>query len=127
MSINSHVPRDAVSHFTVLRRFEASGEFFGASLIKVRPETGRMHQIRVHLSSIGHPCAGDKLYGGVKHDDGNHFERQALHALALTIEHPRRRERLQFVAPMPPDFVEFLALHDFVIDEREIARWIEGS
>ncbi|MDO8433672.1 MAG: RluA family pseudouridine synthase [Candidatus Binatus sp.] len=127
MSVSSHVPRDAISHFTVLRRFAATKESSGASLIRVRPETGRMHQIRVHLASIGHPCLGDKLYGGAKHGDSDHFDRQALHALALTIEHPRKRDRRQFVAPPPADFVRFLALHDCPIDDQVIARWIDSS
>jgi 23S rRNA pseudouridine1911/1915/1917 synthase len=127
MSVSSHMPRDAVSHFTVLRRFAATRDFFGASLIRVKPETGRMHQIRVHLASIGHPCLGDKLYGGAKDGGGDQFERQALHALALSIEHPRKGERLAFIAAMPPDFVEFLALHDCAVDDPEITGWIESS
>ncbi|HYK64960.1 MAG TPA: RluA family pseudouridine synthase, partial [Patescibacteria group bacterium] len=71
MSIRSHAPRDAVSHITVLARLD------DASLVRVKPDTGRMHQIRVHLASIGNPCLGDPLYGG-KAGDG-FFHRQALH------------------------------------------------
>jgi len=125
MSVSSHMPRDAVSHITVLRRFPASRETAGASLTRVRPETGRMHQIRVHLASIGHPCLGDKLYGGAHRDHAGCFDRHALHALALSIDHPRNGTRLEFIAPLPPDFVQFLAGHDCTIDDREIARWIE--
>ena len=127
MSVSSHMPRDAVSRITVLRRFPATRTSAGASLTRVKPETGRMHQIRVHLASIGHPCFGDKLYGGAHRDEADHFERQALHALALSIDHPRTGTRLEFVAPLPPDFVQFLTGHGCTIDDREIARWIESA
>jgi 23S rRNA pseudouridine1911/1915/1917 synthase len=127
MSVSSHMPRDAVSRITVLRRFPATRTSAGASLTHVKPETGRMHQIRVHLASIGHPCLGDKLYGGAHRDEAEPFDRQALHALALSIDHPRKGTRLEFIAPLPPDFVQFLAGHDCTIDDREIARWIESE
>jgi 23S rRNA pseudouridine1911/1915/1917 synthase len=132
MSVRSHMPRDAISNVTVLRRFEPAnrdGLEFGASLVRVKPETGRMHQIRVHLASIGHPCLGDRVYGGAKQGDASHFGRQALHALALSIAHPRSREHLEFIAPLPDDFVAFLAQNsggdDREIDPRELRRWIE--
>lgn len=128
MSVRSHAPRDAISHVTVIRRFDPvkDGEP-GATLVRIRPETGRMHQIRVHLASIGHPCIGDTVYGGAKGAGGfaGGFERQALHALALSIAHPRTAERLEFVAPPPADFVEFLAGHSCFVDDRELRRWIE--
>lgn len=128
MSVRSHAPREAVSHVTVIRRFDPvkDGEP-GATLVRIRPETGRMHQIRVHLASIGHPCIGDRVYGGAKGADGfaGGFERQALHALALSIAHPRTAERLEFVAPPPADFLEFLERHSCPVDNREIRRWIE--
>jgi len=114
----------------VLRRFKNCDGFeMGSSLVRVRPETGRMHQIRVHLASIGHPCLGDRVYGGAKQGDAGLFDRQALHALALSIAHPRSREPLEFIAPLPDDFVEFLARNsdgdDREIDPRELRRWIE--
>ena len=127
MSVRSHAPRDAVSHLTVIARFDAAdAEEAGASLVRVKPDTGRMHQIRVHLASIGHPCLGDPLYGG-KAGGGGFFRRQALHALALSISHPRSGERLEFVAPLPADFVEFLSRKSFAVDERALRRWIEIS
>ena len=123
MSVRSHMPRDAISDVTVLRRFEH------ASLVRVKPATGRMHQIRVHLASIGHPCLGDSIYGGVKPDDAGHFDRQALHALALAITHPRSGEHLEFIAPLPADFVAFLnensGAADAPIDPAELRRWID--
>ncbi|HEV2169533.1 MAG TPA: RluA family pseudouridine synthase, partial [Candidatus Binatus sp.] len=119
MSIRSHAPRDAVSHITVLARFD------DASLVRVKPDTGRMHQIRVHLASIGNPCLGDSLYGG-KSADG-FFHRQALHALALSIAHPRSGEQLEFTAPLPDDFVEFLALKSLAAETVNLRRWIEST
>ncbi len=128
MSVRSHMPRDAISKVTVLRRFEPAsrdGLELGASLVRVKPETGRMHQIRVHLASIGHPCLGDRVYGGAKLDDAGHFERQALHALALSITHPRSREHLEFLAPLPADFVAFLADNSSGVEPAELRHWIE--
>jgi 23S rRNA pseudouridine1911/1915/1917 synthase len=134
MSVRSHMPRDAMSDVTVLRRFERSsrdGLEMGATLVRVKPATGRMHQIRVHLASIGHPCLGDRVYGGAKPGDAGHFDRQALHALALSITHPRSGEHLEFLAPLPADFVAFLADNsagvDIHIDPAELRRWIEAD
>jgi 23S rRNA pseudouridine1911/1915/1917 synthase len=126
MSVASRAPRTATTHLTVLERFApaARGDEPGSTLLRVRPETGRMHQIRVHLASIGHPCLGDQLYGGAT-GRGAEFERHALHAVALRIDHPRTGERLEFIAPLPPDFAAYLDARKIAIDAAALRRWIE--
>jgi 23S rRNA pseudouridine1911/1915/1917 synthase len=111
MSIHSHTPREAVSNVAVLARMRDSSP---ATLVMVTPETGRTHQIRVHLASIGHPCLGDALYGG-KH--AGEFPRHALHAMRLSFEHPRTKERLSFSAPIPLDFTDFLTARGVSVHE----------
>jgi 23S rRNA pseudouridine1911/1915/1917 synthase len=123
MSIRSRTPRAAVSHVTVLHRFYRDER--PATLVRVRPETGRTHQIRVHLASIGHPCLGDPLYGGNAAMDAAFDDRQALHAAALTISHPRRAERIDFTAPLPMDFADFLAARGLESGGGQLRRWIE--
>ncbi len=128
MSVHSRHPRAAMSEVTVLARLEMpSGE---ATLVGVMPLTGRTHQIRVHLSSIGHPCLGDPLYGGrhsrsgLRGSGATPFSRQALHALALFLRHPRTAEPLRFVAPAPEDFADFLTQHGISAGSAVIDRWI---
>ena len=125
MSVRSRNPRDAVSHLSVLARLPDRAA--PATLVRVRPETGRTHQIRVHLASIGHPCLGDQVYGGAASaiPDTLGFERQALHALALAIAHPRSGARLEFVAPLPPDFTAALAARGLETSADALHRWIE--
>jgi 23S rRNA pseudouridine1911/1915/1917 synthase len=125
MSVSSHGPRAAVSHLQVLARFEPQArDDRGATLVRVRPETGRTHQIRVHLASAGHPCLGDELYGGAT-GRGGAFARHALHALALALDHPRTGARLEFVAPPPADFAGFLSAHGAGADEATVRHWID--
>ena len=69
------------------------------SLLECRPKTGRTHQIRVHLKHLGHPIAGDRVYGG-----GADFPRQLLHAWKLAVRHPRSGQEMVFCAPQPSDF-----------------------
>lgn len=87
--------RSAITHYRLLERL---GDY---SLLEVRPKTGRMHQIRVHLASLGHPVAGDKKYGGAKAAPQG-LERQFLHAYALTFSYPQGR-RWRFEAALPED------------------------
>ena len=84
----------AVSHYEVLLPGEA------LSLVKLVPQTGRTHQLRVHMASIGHPLAGDWLYGT---EDPHLIPRPALHAYALRLTHPVTGEVLSFTAPLPAD------------------------
>lgn len=107
MAVTEKNSREAVTHWEVLERF---GQY---TYLRCRLETGRTHQIRVHLSSIGHPLLGDTLYGG----GHTKFERQnadlligqTLHAYRLTFRHPRSGETLCFTAPLPPYFEAILA------------------
>lgn len=109
--------RDAVTRARVLERFGAPP---AAALLDCWLETGRTHQIRVHLAHCGHPLVGDPVYGGRRRAparalgaaqaaalDG--FPRQALHAATLGFMHPVTRERLRFAAPLPADFAALLA------------------
>ena len=88
--------RPAVTHWRVLERY---GAF---TLIEARLETGRTHQIRVHMASLGHPVAGDPLYGPAKPKLG--LAGQALHAARLSLRHPRSQEAMCFRAPVPDYF-----------------------
>jgi len=106
--------RSAVSHIHVLERFATSYGSF--TLVEVKIETGRTHQIRVHLQSLGHPVVGDFLYGAphvLKRVDGAQptleLDRNFLHAARLEFEHPRTHRRLELEAPLAPELVEFLA------------------
>jgi 23S rRNA pseudouridine1911/1915/1917 synthase len=104
--------RPAVSHYRVLQRFGF------AAYLEVSLESGRTHQIRVHMAHIGHPLLGDPVYGrrlkkaavkGVADDSPVfQFERQALHARKLELLHPADRKRVRFRAPLPQDFSELL-------------------
>ncbi len=91
--------RPAVTHFTVLERFP------GATLVACRLETGRTHQIRVHMTHVGHPLLGDPVYGRARIPD---IQRQALHAARVEFTHPRTGRRLVCMAPLPEDFQRLL-------------------
>ncbi len=92
--------REAVTHYTALERFPA------ATLVACRLETGRTHQIRVHMTHIGHPVLGDPVYGRTRVPE---MQRQALHAARLEFTHPRTGRRLTCTAPIPEDFTRLLA------------------
>lgn len=105
MAVRPEGGRQAVTHWRVLERFAA-----GYTLVSLGLETGRTHQIRVHMASLGHPVAGDPLYGkGGDRDRRFGINRQWLHALHLAFKHPRSGERLQFTAPLWPDLEVVLA------------------
>lgn len=91
--------KHAVTHFVVIERF---GDF---TLVELKLETGRTHQIRVHMKFIGHPLVGDPMYGKSK---GMLMDGQALHAAILGFKHPRTGEWLQFEAPIPADMENLL-------------------
>lgn len=89
--------REAITHYQVLERYR------GYALMAFQLETGRTHQIRVHMASIGHPIIGDPLYG-IKKDRFSNLEGQCLHAYRLSLDHPRTGERMTFESPLPPYF-----------------------
>lgn len=100
MAVNLKNGRRAVTHFRVVERFKS------ATLLELRLETGRTHQIRVHLAYIGHPLVGDTVYGRKKQKYG--LEGQALHAAVLGFEHPRTGEYVEFTAEPPKEFKELV-------------------
>jgi len=102
--------KHAVTHFRVLERF---GNF---TLVECRLETGRTHQIRVHMKYIGYPLAGDPKYGPKKTID---FNGQALHAGVLGFIHPRTEEYMEFEAPLPEDFKVLLEEMKTDVDIKE--------
>lgn len=93
--------RDAVTHYKVLRRFDRF------SYVECRLETGRTHQIRVHMASIHHPLLGDRVYGPSKCPVAG-LTGQTLHAGILGIVHPRTGEYMEFTAPLPEYFEKLL-------------------
>jgi 23S rRNA pseudouridine1911/1915/1917 synthase len=102
MSVHTRSGRAAVTAWRVRERFPRAG----AAWLEVRPETGRTHQIRVHLASVGLPLLGDAVYGrgGRQRSRGMpRLDRPALHAAVLGFTHPATGERLRFEAPVPPD------------------------
>lgn len=97
--------RPAETRYEALRRFE----WF--SYLRLYPKTGRTHQIRVHLASIGHPILGDALYGGNAGPKRPRMSRQALHAHKLELIHPQTGEWMSFESPLPADMTEFMERH----------------
>jgi 23S rRNA pseudouridine1911/1915/1917 synthase len=104
MTVGGAAARRAASAWRVRQRFPAHG----CALLEVRPETGRTHQIRVHLASAGMPLVGDPVYGRARRG-APPLARPALHAAVLGFSHPRSGARLRFEAPLPADLCELLA------------------
>ena len=100
MAVIARGGREAVTHWDVIARYN------GFTHVRCRLETGRTHQIRVHMEHIGHPVAGDLVYGKKKPEKG--LEGQCLHARELEFTHPRTGERIHLVCPLPDYFTEFL-------------------
>ena len=101
MAIVRENGKPAVTHFKVLERF---GEY---TLVECKLETGRTHQIRVHMTSIGHPLVNDPKYGPKKSSPFA-IQGQALHSLQLTLTHPVTKEEMTFTAPVPSDMEKIL-------------------
>ena len=100
-AVNGINARPAVTHYEVLRSYE------GFDLCSFVLETGRTHQIRVHAAALGHPVAGDTVYGGEKNTHG--LQGQCLHAKKLGFMHPVTGEYLEFDSPLPDYFEQFLS------------------
>jgi 23S rRNA pseudouridine1911/1915/1917 synthase len=97
--------RPSVTHYDTLEAFR------GASLVSVKLETGRTHQIRVHMSALRHPCVGDLLYGADPSLAARlGLTRQWLHAVQLSFEHPSTGQVVTFTSPYPPDLQHALAI-----------------
>lgn len=100
--------REAITHWRVLERF---GQF---THIECKLETGRTHQIRVHMASIGHPLVGDTVYGGgatpFEHRHKAYISGQCLFATKLILIHPKTKEEMSFSAPLPNDFEKLLSI-----------------
>jgi len=102
MAVTTKNAKEAVTHFHVLERFS---EF---TLLEIDLETGRTHQIRVHMKFIGHPVVGDPVYS--KRKNPFNIKGQALHAYKLGLFHPVTGEFMEFTAPMPEDFTSILKI-----------------
>ena len=102
MAVNERNGKPAVTHYKVLNRFR---EY---TYIECRLETGRTHQIRVHMTSIGHPLLGDEIYGSRR--SPFHLEGQTLHAYILGFIHPVTKTYLEVKAPLPAYFEHLLQI-----------------
>lgn len=102
MAVNEKNGKAAVTHYQVLKRFREH------TYIECRLETGRTHQIRVHMTSIGHPLLGDEVYGSRK--TPFRLEGQTLHAYVLGFMHPDTQKYLEVKAPLPAYFEHLLEI-----------------
>ena len=102
MAINAKNGRNAVTHYKVLKRFDKY------TYIECQLETGRTHQIRVHMASIGHPILGDDIYSS--RPCSFNLKGQSLHAKTIGFIHPRTNNYIQFDAPLPNYFIHLLEI-----------------
>ena len=100
MAVTAKNSRNAVTHYKVIARYN------GYTHVELTLETGRTHQIRVHMAYIGHPVAGDPVYGSKKYI--TKLNGQCLHAYYISFVHPRTNQTLSFSAPLPEYFTDFL-------------------
>jgi 23S rRNA pseudouridine1911/1915/1917 synthase len=118
MAVVTKGGKPAMTHYHVLKRYFAKDDVSQSiSMVQCDLETGRTHQIRVHMAHIGHPLVGDPVYGRIPKwakkafdPDVISFPRQALHAFELRFVHPRSGEQMTFNSPLPPDLEHFVQL-----------------
>jgi len=104
--------REAITEYSVIETL------YRSSLVELKPFTGRTHQLRVHMSHIGHPILGDPVYGGLKHDLPK-APRLMLHAGRITFFHPIKKEMFSFEAPFPEDFKNYLEVLRKLLKEKK--------
>lgn len=92
----------SITHYEILK--ENTINNFPISVVKCQLETGRTHQIRIHMSYIGHPLLGDDLYGG----NTDYIARQALHSYKISFIHPVTNKNIEFISPIPSELLHFL-------------------
>ena len=110
MAVREYAGKFAASRWMVRRKYD------GYSLVEVEIETGRTHQIRVHMAHIGHPVAGDPTYGSNRQNQL--FPRQMLHAWRVRFEHPETGEDMEIEAPLPLDFSDIIG---------KLSPWVSGN
>jgi len=122
--------KQAITKYKVIERIQSGVTKMGFTFLELYPKTGRTHQLRVHMSSLGYPIVGDKMYGGGplyrsqlegRHDvaEGALITRQALHAHTIEFRHPRNGKQMSLTAPLPEDFANTLKeLRDHCVGAR---------